>query len=54
MADVKVASDKKAHGIQMVSRGENDEDINILFAPTSGLPIEIGLLVVPGKFKLDM
>jgi hypothetical protein len=51
MADLQVASDKKAHGIQTVARGENDEDINILFAPPSGLPIEIGLLVVPGKSK---
>jgi len=51
MADLQVASDKKAQGIQTVARGENDEDINILFAPPSGLPIEIGLLVVPGKFQ---
>jgi hypothetical protein len=52
VADLQVASEKKAPGIQTILRGENDEDINILFAPPGALPIEIGILVVPGKSKV--
>jgi len=46
LADVKAASEKQIPGISEVTRGDDDGDINFVFAPTTGVPIVIGLLAL--------
>jgi ubiquitin-conjugating enzyme E2 Q len=50
LADFETAKVQRIRGITSVSRGENDEDINVCFVPPVGAPIEITLLTQPGTF----
>jgi ubiquitin-conjugating enzyme E2 Q len=51
-ADVKAASEQVIAGITDVGRGDDDGDVNACYTPGTGSPIELGLLVTPGKSAL--
>jgi hypothetical protein len=54
ITDVAAAAAQEIPGIEAVVRGSEDGDLNICFVPSTGIPIEIGLLALgtsPQSFK---
>ena len=51
VADIAAAAEKSIVGVSVVVKGDDDGDVNFCFMPTSGVPIEIGLLAM-GMFSI--
>ena len=49
IADLQAASESTIQCISGVARGTDDESVYATYTPSSGLPIEIELLVQPGN-----
>jgi len=46
IADVAKVTAQEIPGINSIAKGSEDGDLNICFLPSSGIPIEIGLLAL--------
>jgi hypothetical protein len=53
IADIKTAGERGITGITHVDKGDDDGEVRASYAPVSGTPIELSLLVTPGKIGAD-
>lgn len=52
IADVAKVTAQEIPGINSIAKGSEDGDLNICFVPSSGIPIEIGLLALGTSLKV--
>jgi len=51
IADVAAAAQKDISRVTGIAKGDDDGDVNFIFNPAAGPPLEIGLVAL-GMFKL--